>query len=101
STRSATTWAWTTIRFTPSKMTMTEAAETSIPLLHIENASVVRAERRILDDVSLTLAAGEHTAILGRNGSGKSTLVKLILHQLYPVHGARVEVFGQSPWDVF
>jgi len=83
-------------------MTMTEAAETSIPpLLHIENASVVRAERRILDDVSLTLAAGEHTAILGRNGSGKSTLVKLILHQLYPVHGARVEVFGQSPWDVF
>jgi len=71
------------------------------PLLRIENASVVRAERRILDDVSLTIAAGDHTAILGRNGSGKSTLVKLILHQLYPVHGARVEVFGQSPWDVF
>ena len=34
--------------------------------------------RRILDDVSCDIEAGEKVAILGRNGAGKSTLVKLI-----------------------
>ena len=50
---------------------MTEAAAPSgAPLLRIENASVVRGDRPILDDVSLTIEAGEHTVVLGRNGSG-------------------------------
>ena len=35
-------------------------------------------DKRILDDVSFTLHAGEHTALVGINGAGKSTIVKLI-----------------------
>ncbi|MET0332245.1 MAG: ATP-binding cassette domain-containing protein [Dyella sp.] len=73
-------------------------------LLQIEQASVLRGERRILDQLSLSIAPGQHTAILGANGSGKSTLVKLIARQLYPLARkdgtASVRVFGRERWRV-
>jgi iron complex transport system ATP-binding protein len=59
---------------------------------------------RILDRVSLSLARGEHTAILGPNGSGKSTLVKLISGQIYPSAPPALEppirVFGRERWNL-
>ncbi|MET0255545.1 MAG: ATP-binding cassette domain-containing protein [Luteibacter sp.] len=74
------------------------------PLLDIDRATVVRDGRALLDAVSLTIAQGQHTAILGPNGSGKSTLVKLIERRLYPlVHedgSAVVRVFGRDRWNV-
>ena len=72
------------------------------PLLSIDHVSVVRDARPMLDDVSLTIPEGQHTAILGRNGAGKSTLVKLITRQLYPTGGqGSVRIFGQTQWNVF
>ena len=74
----------------------------SEPLIQIEEVSVVRGGVTLLDRVSLTIAPGQHTAILGRNGSGKSTLVKLISRDLYPTNGGEgVRIFGQTLWDVF
>lgn len=74
------------------------------PVLELDDASVLRGERLILDHLRLRVTAGQHTAILGANGSGKSTLVKLVARQLYPL--ARrdgqpsVRVFGRERWHV-
>ncbi len=74
------------------------------PLLDIDDASVMRGERLILDRFSLRIGAGEHTAILGANGAGKSTLVRLITRELYPLARgdgrASMHVFGRDRWHV-
>lgn len=73
-------------------------------LLRIDRATVLREDRRLLDALSLSIAPGQHTAILGPNGSGKSTLVKLIERRLYPlVHedgSPVVRIFGRDRWNV-
>ncbi len=62
-------------------------------------------ETRVLDGLTLSIPAGEHTAILGPNGAGKSTLVKLLTLELYPLatsaETSPIRVFGQDRWDVF
>lgn len=45
-------------------------------------------ERHALSNISFSIKAGEHVAILGRNGSGKSTLEKLILNLYEPESGS-------------
>ncbi len=48
---------------------------------------------RALDDVTLTVEAGEIHAFVGENGAGKSTLMKVLNGEIRPDAG-RVEVFG-------
>lgn len=43
--------------------------------------------RRLIDDLTLDIAQGTVTALVGRNGSGKSTLLKLIAGQMQPTTG--------------
>ena len=40
-----------------------------------------------LQQVSLTIAGGEHVGIIGRNGAGKSTLLKVLTGVITPQHG--------------
>jgi len=74
------------------------------PLIELDRASVIRGQVRVLDEISLRIEQGCHTALLGPNGCGKSTLIKLITRELYPL--ARVgdeppvRVMGQSRWQV-
>jgi ATP-binding cassette subfamily B protein len=42
---------------------------------------------KVLDQLDLTIAAGQTTAVVGPTGSGKSTLVKLLLRFLEPSQG--------------
>ena len=53
------------------------------------------ADREVLHDIDLVLAAGRATAIVGHNGAGKSTLVNLLARFYDPVRG-RVLVDGQD-----
>jgi iron complex transport system ATP-binding protein len=75
-----------------------------IPLIELENVTVRRQERIALDSVSLSIAQGEHIAILGPNGCGKSTLIKLISRELYPVLKPEpwaLRIMGRGQWSLF
>ncbi len=51
---------------------------------------------RVLEDVSLSVGAGETVALLGTNGNGKSTLMKCVMGMLRPTAGSIVaEIDGQ------
>lgn len=50
-----------------------------------------------IDDVSLTINAGEKIALVGISGSGKSTLVKLLVNFFEPETGKIL--LGQTPLD--
>ena len=78
---------------------------TNAPVLELIDATVVRNDVCALDHVSLTIPAGQHTAIMGPNGAGKSALMQLITFQDRPVphadESASVRVFGRDVWHVF
>lgn len=75
------------------------------PLLELIDATVIRNEVVALNHVSLTIPAGQHTAIMGPNGAGKSALMQLITFQdraLPHEDGSpSVRVFGRDLWHVF
>lgn len=48
----------------------------------IENLQVHAGSTTILDNVSLSIACGDLTVIIGKNGAGKSTLIKSILGEI-------------------
>ena len=52
------------------------------------------ARKLVLDDINLSIEAGEKVGIIGSNGSGKSTLLKMISGILQPTRGS-LRVRGQ------
>lgn len=72
------------------------------PIVELEHVSVARGSSIVLHDVSLTVRAGEHLAILGPNGCGKSTLLKTMTCEIYPLvrPGMKVRILGRERWDL-
>jgi iron complex transport system ATP-binding protein len=80
-------------------------ADMSAPLLELTDATVVKNGVRILDRLTVTIRAGEHTAILGPNGAGKTTLINVLTELDRPLAREEgvppVRILGSACWNVF
>jgi len=63
------------------------------PVIELAGVTFRRAQRTILDSVSLAVHAGEHWALIGPNGAGKSTILSFCGAQVHPTAGT-VEILG-------
>lgn len=52
------------------------------PIIDMRNASIFQGTNLILEDVNLTVAAGEFVYLVGRTGTGKSSLLKTLYGEL-------------------
>lgn len=60
----------------------------------IDNVSLTRDRRRVLQDFSWHINQGEKWLLMGLNGAGKSTILNMISGYIWPSDG-RVEVLGE------
>jgi iron complex transport system ATP-binding protein len=65
------------------------------PILEVRGLRVARGSQIILDDLSWTVAPGEHWLILGPNGSGKTSLLNALTAYLTPSAGS-IHVLGAA-----
>ncbi|SDL50908.1 manganese/iron transport system ATP-binding protein [Franzmannia pantelleriensis] len=71
---------------------------TEIPAIEARQLSVAYHRQPVLSDISLTLPAGQWTAIVGPNGAGKSSLLKVVTGGLKPLRG-ELRVLGGNARD--
>ena len=65
--------------------------------LVVDAVSIRRGGRIVIDELSLSVAAGEVVGVVGKNGCGKSTLLLAIAGVLAPRDG-RITIAGASVW---
>ena len=56
-------------------------------MLQVDHISKAFGARRVLDDVSFGVSAGEVVGLLGANGAGKTTLLRIVTRLLEPDSG--------------
>jgi zinc transport system ATP-binding protein len=66
------------------------------PVIEIRNLSFSYPQTPVLENVDLSIAAGDFVCMVGPNGGGKTTLLRLILGLLTPTRGT-IRVFGRPP----
>tara|TARA_Y100001934_G_C12077473_1_gene643101 strand:- start:159 stop:764 length:606 start_codon:yes stop_codon:yes gene_type:complete len=57
-------------------------------MLIVKDLSIERLDKKIFENISLSLAPGNITILKGKNGSGKTTLLKAILNLIEPSFGS-------------
>jgi iron complex transport system ATP-binding protein len=91
--------------FAPASVTQERMGNRLMELvLELSRATLIRGRTRVLDELSLTIAQGEHTAILGPNGAGKSSLIRMLTLEdrpRTPDNGTPpMRLFGRESWDL-
>ncbi|WP_462409318.1 ABC transporter ATP-binding protein [Neobacillus sp. Marseille-QA0830] len=56
-------------------------------IVHLENVSLVRNGKFILQDIHWTIQPGEHWVLFGLNGSGKTAILNLLNAYYFPTKG--------------
>ncbi len=75
---------------------MTKASHRS-PLLSVRSLSVSVGKKPIVQNLSLSVNAGEVHAIMGPNGSGKSTFVSTLMgHPAYGIESGSIDFAGKN-----
>ncbi|MCE9560940.1 MAG: ATP-binding cassette domain-containing protein [Planctomycetes bacterium] len=88
--------------FPPSAFCPPPSAE----VIDLRNVTVAYGEKRILDNVTWTVRAGERWAVVGPNGSGKTTLLSLLCGDHPQAYANDISLFGrrrgtgETIWDV-
>jgi zinc/manganese transport system ATP-binding protein len=59
-----------------------------VSVLTLGSVGLELGGRTVLEDVSLSIGAGEFTGLIGANGAGKTTLMKVVLGLLAPSRGS-------------
>ena len=67
-------------------MNQMRAPTSELPIA-LDEVSIVVRGKAILADVSLTIAAGAPTVVIGPNGSGKTTLLRVLMGLVAPTRG--------------
>jgi len=65
--------------------------------IHIDNLSIIRGERRLLDSISCRIESQGITVVMGPNGAGKSLLIRC-MHGLVELDAGDMS-FGAAPLD--
>ena len=63
--------------------------------IEVEKLSKTFDEKKVLDNLSFTIAEGEIVKISGNNGSGKSTLLKIIA-RIYSQDTGQIKIEGEK-----
>ncbi len=65
-------------------------------VIEAKNVTLVRDNKKVLENVSFDVEKGEFVAIIGPNGAGKTTLIKIVIGLLKPT-GGLVKIDGAEP----
>ena len=57
-------------------------------MLIVKDLSIERLDKKIFENINLSLSPGNITILKGKNGSGKTTLLKAIINLLEPSFGS-------------
>jgi len=64
-------------------------------VLHLENVSLIREGKRILQNINWEVKKGEHWVLFGLNGAGKTAILNLLNAYNFPTKG-KVTVLGKE-----
>lgn len=79
-----------TLLNTATTATETSQKDISKNIIEIQHLKKSFGDKKVLDDVNLTVASQENLVIFGKSGSGKSVLIKCIIGLIEPDEGSLV-----------